>query len=88
MRSRSGHVVKGTALTAGLFASLLAPWISFGVQWVQLKTGVIFDAGYDEQVLVLCATCCAWLASEIRMRLLQHAEAREAATAGGAPPPA
>lgn len=78
MKPRSGHVVKGTALTTGLFMSLLAPWVTFVVERLQSGVGVDLGTGYDEQVLVLLSTAAAWVASEVRMRLLARAEAADA----------
>ena len=75
MKPRSGHVVKGTALTTGLFMSLLAPWVTWVVARVQTGIGIDLGTGYDEQVLVLLATATSWVASEIRMRLIARAEA-------------
>lgn len=78
MKPRSGHVVKGTALTTGLFVSLLAPWVTHGVGLVQVGMGIDLGTGYDDQVLVLLSTLCAWVASEIRMRLIARADAASA----------
>jgi hypothetical protein len=87
MKPRSGNVVKGTALTTGLFVSLLAPWVTHGVGLVQSGVGIDLGTGYDDQVLVLLATCCSWLASEVRMRLIARQEADDAVNEGGAAPP-
>lgn len=77
MKPRSGHVVKGTALTTGLFMSLLAPWVTHAVKVIQWKLGIDLGVGYDDQVLVLLATVCAFVASEVRMRVIAKQDAED-----------
>lgn len=79
MKPRSGNLVQGTALTTGLFASLMAPWVTLAVERIQAGIGVDLGPGYDLQVMVLLSTAAGWLASEVRMRLIQRAEADAAA---------
>jgi hypothetical protein len=64
---RSGHLVKGTALTSGLITSVLAPWVSFELRLVEAATGIMLPEGYDATVLVAATTGIAWLAGVMRM---------------------
>lgn len=68
---RSGHAVKGTALTSGLTAAILAPWVSFELRRIEYTTGIVLPEGYDATVLVAITTALAFVASEVRMRSIE-----------------